>query len=310
IFTESKDEYALVLFGSENTHLRVCEGDFTNIYFHNDDVTTANIDMLKVLENEVGTNMKTTGDFLNALIVAIEFLKVQCDGLDVKELTGKTIILLSNLAGVFNQVDQETLTSIISGLRLLDIDLIVIGPNLTEEPETQEQSQGVDAIKEIVEKASGSSYTFHDALNNLKFFAPKKTQARGQPFNFEIGQDVFIPMQMYVKNSEFSTKMSFETVSKQTNENLHKIRQYRKVGDGTEDVLDEIDEENGNGLPKTTAKIVDKVDIVKGYRYGSTLVAFSGIDMEMSSIKKEGKQLQLLSFTNRENVSQLWILYF
>lgn len=45
---------------------------------------------------------------------------------------------------------------------------------------------------------------------------------------------------------------------------LHKIRQYRKVGDGTEDVLDEIDEENGNGLPKPTAKIVDKVDIVKG----------------------------------------------
>jgi hypothetical protein len=63
---------------------------------------------------------------LNALIVAIEFLKVQCEGLDVKELTGKTIILLSNLAGVFNQVDQETLTSIISGLRLLDIDLIVM----------------------------------------------------------------------------------------------------------------------------------------------------------------------------------------
>ena len=98
--------------------------------------------------------------------------------------------------------------------------LFFSGPNLTEEPETQEQSQGVDAIKEIVEKASGSSYTFHDALNNLKFFAPKKTQARGQPFNFEIGQDVFIPMQMYVKNSEFSTKMSFETVSKQTNENV------------------------------------------------------------------------------------------
>lgn len=64
---------------------------------------------------------------------------------------------------------------------------------------------------------------FSEGLSQLKFFVPKTTQPRGQPFSFELAKDFSIKMQMYIKNVETSMKLSFDPVSKSLDNDQIKV---------------------------------------------------------------------------------------
>lgn len=53
---------------------------------------------------------------------------------------------------------------------------------------------------------------FSESLSQLKFFIPKQTQPRGQPFSLVLAEDFSIDLQMFLKNTETSMKFSFNPV--------------------------------------------------------------------------------------------------
>lgn len=111
--------------------------------------------MLQVLEKEVRTNMKTAGDcklhfiqhiyrvslnsalnFLllprndldtSALIAGLETLRMYCESTPSSKITGKTIVLLSNLSGLDDQAAAtELLKPILTGFNKLGAELLVV----------------------------------------------------------------------------------------------------------------------------------------------------------------------------------------
>uniref|UniRef100_A0A915P2I5 Ku domain-containing protein n=1 Tax=Meloidogyne floridensis TaxID=298350 RepID=A0A915P2I5_9BILA len=167
------------------------------------------------------------------------------------------------------------------------------------------------------------SYNFQESLSKLKFFIPKSLTPRGQPFNFELGKDFSVRVQLYVKNQEVVLQERFDPVSFSSTSTadrleqpqiLKKIRRYETVADHETSIpLAAIDSTPDVSFTSTSTinkalssipsgKLVQKEDIVRGYRYGSTIVTFDKAIQMMSDVPREGKQLQLIQFARKENI--------
>lgn len=77
IFSKPKDEIGLILMGTDSTHnnLNSTLGGYENIS-EAFDVATTNWQMLKILDKEISQN-KSDADWLDAIIVAMDFMKTQ-----------------------------------------------------------------------------------------------------------------------------------------------------------------------------------------------------------------------------------------
>ncbi|KAI1707556.1 ku70/Ku80 beta-barrel domain-containing protein [Ditylenchus destructor] len=318
IFTEASDQFSLIFFGHETTRNDLLP-DYSNVYIHNDEYETAKIEWLKILEREVETNTKCSGDYVSALFVALESLKAHAEYYSPKALT---VTLISNLAGLPEEGEQELMgyvTTLAAGFNTLGAELLVVGPDLSGEPKSDSQRLGFKFITSLLDNISGSSFSFREGLSQLKFFIPKSTQPRGQPFELQLAQDFSIKIQMFVKNTEASMKISFNPVAADApTTQLKKVRRYETAGD-TEGVnvrladIDQMADEEfqagtARGQHVPGAKFVEKEDVIKGYRYGKSLIPFGEADQKVLEYKKEGKQLQLLQFTKLENIQPHFLL--
>ncbi|CAK5019221.1 unnamed protein product [Meloidogyne enterolobii] len=284
LFTDSKDQFSLVFFGHECT----TDDNYSNVYVHNVEFERARVEWLQVFKNEVQTNPKCPGDYLAALFASLEQLKIHGEvGKD--GITEATVTLISNFGGL-NEDDQvfEVLDSVVEAFNTVGAKLLIM-----------------------------------ESLSKLKFFIPKSLTPRGQPFNLELGKDFSVRVQLYVKNQEVVLQERFDPVSFSSTSTadrleqpqiLKKIRRYETVADHETSIpLAAIDSTPDISFTSTSTinkalssmpsgKLVQKEDIVRGYRYGSTIVTFDKAIQMMSDVPREGKQLQLIQFARKENI--------
>ncbi|CAK5078966.1 unnamed protein product [Meloidogyne enterolobii] len=319
LFTDSKDQFSLVFFGHECT----TDDNYSNVYVHNAEFERARVEWLHVFKNEVQTNPKCPGDYLAALFASLEQLKIHGEvGKD--GMTEATVTVISNFGGL-NEDDQvfEVLDSVVEAFNTVGAKLLIIGPDLNNSPISKSQQLGVEFVRSLLPKMDVLSYNFQESLSKLKFFIPKSLTPRGQPFNLELGKDFSVRVQLYVKNQEVVLQERFDPVSFSSTSTadrlelpqiLKKIRRYETVADHETSIpLAAIDSTPDISFTSTSTinkamssmpsgKLVQKEDIVRGYRYGSTIVTFDKAIQMMSDVPREGKQLQLIQFAKKENI--------
>nr|CAD2122359.1 unnamed protein product [Meloidogyne enterolobii] len=319
LFTDSKDQFSLVFFGHECT----TDDNYSNVYVHNAEFERARVEWLHVFKNEVQTNPKCPGDYLAALFASLEQLKIHGEvGKD--GMTEATVTLISNFGGL-NEDDQvfEVLDSVVEAFNTVGAKLLIIGPDLNSSPISKSQQLGIEFVRSLLPKMDVLSYNFQESQSKLKFFIPKSITPRGQPFNLELGKDFSVRVQLYVKNQEVVLQERFDPVSFSSTSTadrleqpqiLKKIRRYETVADHETSIpLAAIDSTPDVSFTSTSTinkalssipsgKLVQKEDIVRGYRYGSTIVTFDKAIQMMSDVPREGKQLQLIQFARKENI--------
>ncbi|XP_070189332.1 uncharacterized protein [Littorina saxatilis] len=184
MFAESKDEIALILFGTTSTDNPLVDGESYEHVSIARPLGVADLDLLQMVQRDIHPG-DTPADFIDAMIVAMDHLQ---SGLQGKRGFGvKRLIVLSDLSSPFGDDQLETFIDVIQGL---NVEVIFIGPDLNDDDDdaggaspraggsgdatpgkekTPQQRAGEAMAKYFIEKSNGASYSFKMALQSLQF---------------------------------------------------------------------------------------------------------------------------------------------
>ncbi|KAK7091978.1 hypothetical protein V1264_009592 [Littorina saxatilis] len=299
MFAESKDEIALILFGTTDTDNPLVDGDsyeHVSIARH---LGVADFDLLQMVQNDIQPG-DTPADFIDAMIVAMDHLE---SGLQGKRGFGsKRLIVLSDLSSPFGDDQLETFIDVI---QKFNVEVNFIGPDLDDNDDdaggagpaeggsgdatpgkdkTPQQRAGEAMAKYIIEKSNGASYSFNEALPALSYFQSRQVRPTAWKCLLEVGPNLKIPINGYIKMKEFKLKQSWKNV-------------YAK------DPSLEIKRERTHHLDDEEETEVDPDDIVEGYCYGSDRVPMTAEDKETMKYQSE-KCFKVLGFTQTEHVKR------
>ncbi|KAK3920864.1 X-ray repair cross-complementing protein 5 [Frankliniella fusca] len=323
IFSKTKDEIGLIFVGSEQTNNQLADGEGYKHIEIAHQLKLANWKMVKsIAQYQKGT--AKSGDWLDALIVAADYLKTATEGKRFKE---KKIVMLTNFC---SDVSDDEVDCIIQGLKEEMVQIIAIGPHIysTESQgsfdqgmKSQEQEEGEKLISRIVPNSVICS--FEDAIPQLAYFEIKKTRPTAWKAEMTIGSTIKIPVKCFLKiaatkpipthdiiiPAEFknpssvssapvlSSSQSSENYGQNSNINLDK---EEESDDGKQFTLiekDRIYQVSGND-----AEAVDAADVIEGYMFGTTIVPVTDDDRPKLAFSSGEKCLSVLGFTKMKNV--------
>ncbi|KAG8178609.1 hypothetical protein JTE90_014200 [Oedothorax gibbosus] len=290
IFSESKDELALLLFGTSKTVNNFADDggyDFSNISII-EDLKPASWELLEQVNTIQGSDISTDNIKENALLAAIQLLQSTANN---KKFFSRRILFLSRFDLPFN---SDKVPEICEGLKLGKIDLNIIGPSsFTEEeisngtcPQTYADHSIADAsgatIKSILKEVNGESYSFSEAIPALIYFQKKKVQSLPWNANLDIGTNLTIPISAYTKVNESKPKSWKPVYARKLNAKLEKKVTYLM-----------------NNEEQTE---VSKDNIIPAFKYGTTLVPYTDEDKQNMDYQSGEKGMKVLGFTKAENV--------
>ena len=295
MFSESKDEIALILFGTPDTDNPLADGEcYENITIAQP-MDVASFELLETVQNNIQPS-NVSADFVDALIVALDHLVSSTQG--KKGFCMKRLILLSDLDGEFG---DDQIDTVIAGIKNSGTELNVIGPSIEEDDDednkpgpsttnghakakTPQQRAGETMLKHILQEVEGECYSFSEALPALSYFQSRHIRQTAWKCLLEITSSLQIPICSYVKMKNFTLKQSWKKVfAKDADETVSTLRTYH--------MNDEEETE------------VEKEDIVEGHRYGNTLVPMSADDKENMKYKAV-KCFKILGFTNEDKIKR------
>ncbi|XP_076326989.1 X-ray repair cross-complementing protein 5-like isoform X2 [Tachypleus tridentatus] len=301
IFSESKDEFALVLLGTEETANNLADtesGEYCHITVAQN-LKQADWKLLQFVQ-DIEVSM-VSADFVDGIIIGMDVLMHQTQG---QKFAGQRLLLFSNFSSEYSpdQVDV-----IINGIKKTGMEVNVIGPTSlghgnkedevghedrnhlrNQKPKTAQQLSGEALLQRILDETNGEAYSFSEALPALTNYQKKNVQSAGWNSPLEIARNLRIPITGYIKASEFKLK-PWKTACAQRPE----VKVLRET---TYHMNDEVQTE------------VLKQDTVLAYRYGTTLVPFSEEDKVNMEYKTGDKGLKVLGFTKQDYVRQHWFL--
>ncbi|XP_002405506.4 X-ray repair cross-complementing protein 5 [Ixodes scapularis] len=282
IFSESKDEIALVVCGSQKTNNSLSSD---NEYTHIDVVANLQPVSFGLLE-KLGSVKSTqhTCDFVDAVVVALDVLMDQTKN---QKFAGRKVVLLSNLGGAFDDSQQNVIAN---GMKNSSLSLTVVCPfdieNGVDDTAKLSPSQrkAVGYVSKILKTVEGDAYTFSQAVPALTTYEKKRVRPTPWNANLEIGPDLSIPISSYIKISEAKPKTWKQCVAQRPDVPVRcDATLYRNDEKETE---------------------VEKAETVAGYRYGTTLVPFSDEDRDSLECTRGGRGLQVLGFTDAANIKR------
>ncbi|XP_065070753.1 X-ray repair cross-complementing protein 5-like [Rhopilema esculentum] len=313
IFSESKDEVAVILFGTDDTKNPLAETlpGYRNITILQE-LGLPNFELLRMLNEDV--NLGTaSGDFIDAIVVAMDHLLTKISG----RKTEPRIVLFSNLASAFG---TDQLESVVKSMKGLKVQLTFIGPDIPEDineidleqnrrkskkdgktsapesnndmpkPLSYQQMKGVKCVSGMLEQVDGEGLSFTEVLPMLSFFQTREvkqtTSFRGP---LEIGDWVKINLFGFIKVKETRVS-SFEPISA--------ISEASKNPGNMS-----ICVERSYHLPDEDLTEVDKKFTANAYKYGKSLVPFGKVDQKLAKLQTE-RCLKLLGFTDRSNINE------
>ncbi|XP_068184537.1 X-ray repair cross-complementing protein 5 [Antennarius striatus] len=302
VFAESKDELALVLFGTDSTNNPLeRDGQYQNISVHRH-LMVPDLELLEEIQHELHPQHQQA-DWVDALVVSMDVLQTETKGMKCDRLN---IVLLTNLN---IQASSDNLDVIIENLKQADITLQFILPFPVEGEEmdggdagnrgpsppgtgkglTSEQKDGLDVVKHIMltldeEEGLDNIHTFRNAIEQLRMFKCIERRPAGWPCQLTIGSCLSIRIVGYKAVCEERIKKTWIRVDAQTN----------RKDDVKRETVYCLDDDSETEVP------VDET--IQGYRYGSDIVPFSKVDQDQMKYKHDGKCFAILGFTNKNLV--------
>ncbi|XP_075964719.1 X-ray repair cross-complementing protein 5-like [Anarhichas minor] len=302
VFAETKDELALVLFGTDSTKNSLeQDGQYQNITVHRN-LMMPDFELLEEIENQIHPESQQA-DWLDALVVCMDLLKTGTQGKTYDRLN------ISLLTDLNTQASSEQLDVIIENLKQADITLQFFLPFLAEEDEegggdpdggsgdhpgagkglSGEQQSGLDMVKHISlsldeEDGLDQIYSFRNAIEQLCMFKRVERRPMAWPCQLTIGSCLPIRIVGYKAVTEEKLKKTWTTVDAQTNKR------------------DDVRRETVYCLDDDNETEVQKDDTIQGFRYGSDIVPFSKVDQEQMKYKHDGKCFAVLGFAKENSV--------
>ncbi|NXM15672.1 XRCC5 protein, partial [Ploceus nigricollis] len=307
VFAESKDEVAVVLFGTNGTRNGLASEDqYQNITVHRS-LMLPDFDLLEDIQNVMKAGSKQA-DFLDAIIVCMDLLQKQTIG---KKYEKRHIELFTDLN---SPVSEDQLGIIIANLKKTGISLQFFLPFPVSVDDgsgdtsasvhahmhrnsfpikglTEQQKQGIDVVRKLMytldeEGGLEEIYTFRESLERLSIFKKIERKPMPWPCQLTIGPNLSIRIVAYKSVTEEKVKKLWAIVDAKTlrKEDVQKETVY---------CLNDDDETE-----------VQKDDTIQGFRYGSDIVPFSKEDEEQMKYKTEGKCFSVLGFTRSSQIQR------
>uniref|UniRef100_A0A8D2NL20 X-ray repair cross-complementing protein 5 n=1 Tax=Zosterops lateralis melanops TaxID=1220523 RepID=A0A8D2NL20_ZOSLA len=305
IFAESKDEVAVVLFGTNGTcNSLASEDQYQNITVHRS-LKLPDFDLLEDIQNVIKAGSKQA-DFLDAIIVSMDLLQKQTIG---KKYEKRHIELFTDLN---SPVSEDQLGIIIANLKKTGTSLQFFLPfpasvddgsgdasasvhahmhrnTFPRKSLTEQQKQGIDVVRKLMytldeEGGLEEIYTFRESLERLSMFKKIERKPMPWPCQLTIGPNLSIRIVAYKSVTEEKVKKLWSIVDAKT---------FRK---------EDVQKETVYCLNDDDETEVQKDDIIQGYRYGSDIVPFSKEDEEQMKYKTEEKCFSVLGFTRSSQV--------
>lgn len=311
---KNKDEAALILFGTDGTSngLNDQAGEGYDHITLAKEMDVMDLPMLQFINNQIVPG-HSHGDFIDALVVALDHLHTKCMGRKMEQ----KIILFSNMASEFA---PDQLDAIINGIKANDVNLIFVGPEVNDEGHEDEnvgdgtanedganhrrnnnqdgnmkelssqQKQGINCIRHVLDQVDGEGMSISEVLPLLSFFEKRRrklvTTFRGP---IEIGSDLKINTYAYVKTSQerpASWKKLSALAEQAANRDTMKVETERTFYRNDENQTE-----------------VDKDNTTQAYRYGKTLVPMTSDDQKTLKLQTT-KGCLVLGFTSRDNIER------
>ncbi|XP_070771281.1 X-ray repair cross-complementing protein 5 [Enoplosus armatus] len=302
VFAETKDELALVLFGTDSTKNSLDQdGQYQNITVHRH-LMVPDFELLEEIENQIHPEGQQA-DWLDALVVCMDLLQTETKG---KKCDRLNIVLLTDLN---TQASSEQLDIIIENLKKAGITLQFFLPFPVEDDEegggdanrrgpghpgtgkglSREQKDRLDMVKHIMlsldeEDGLDEIYSFRNAIEQLCMFKRIERRPMAWPCQLTIGSSLPIRIVGYKAVTEERLKKMWTTVDAQTTQK------------------DDVKRETVYCLDDDNETEVQKDDTIQGFRYGSDIVPFSKVDQDQMKYKHDGKCFAVLGFTKQSMV--------
>lgn len=302
VFAETKDELALVLFGTDGTKNTLANDDqYQHITVHRR-LMIPDFEFLEEIANQIQPENQQA-DWLDALVVCMDLLQTETKGKKYERLI---IALLTDLS---TQASPDNLDIIVENLKKAGITLQFFLPFPAEDnggdrgdgdrgasghPGTgkglsQEQQQGLDMVKHIMlcldeEDGLNEVYSFRNALEQLRMFKRIERKPMAWPCQLTIGSLLSIRIVGYKAVTEEKLKKMWITVDAQSHEK------------------EDVKKETVYCLDDDNETEVQADDTIQGFRYGSDIVPFSKVDQDQMKYKHDGKCFAVLGFTKQNNI--------
>ncbi|XP_041471452.1 X-ray repair cross-complementing protein 5-like [Lytechinus variegatus] len=300
VFSESKDEVALILFGTPGSANKL---DYDNITVERP-FRLADLDLIQHIRSNIQPSQES-GDFVDALIVAMDIIH---DAISDKssKFTKNRIILFSDLGGEFADDKLQNVTDSLKAMKT-EVNMIGLqfdsldggsgdGGDARDQPSTSrglgsrkqktpQQRAGERLVLSIVEEVNGAIYSFDEVIPAVTMFEKRAVRPTPWKVNLEVGSELKIPVSGFLKVKEASPKSWKSTFHKGAREFTPQTIRSQHLND---------DEETE----------VEKDDQVEGYRYGNDIIPISEEDKKNMDYKKPGKVMQVLGFTKDSRIKR------
>ena len=320
LFAESKDEIAVVMFGSEDTNNNL---SYENINVLERGLAPADWELVSFLREHVsGTNLEP--DWMDGVIVALDFLKTASEN---KKYTALKIVLFSEV-GCPSSIDQEQLEFIINGIKNLEnVDFSFFGPEWADhlfddddsqngadseapepdpdlpstsrgeptkgswknqmyksKPKTRIQGENENFLKALVNVSEGFSGSLNFVVESFIFKNKKGKKPTGWKVCFTLGPDIRINTTGYVLVRRENPKQWKRCLAKGGDEEELRPQTHYQREKG--DRLEEVEQE----------------DVVMGYRYGNEIVSLTEQDEAAAKFEGGPKSMSLFGFLSRDQI--------
>ncbi|NXA25360.1 XRCC5 protein, partial [Ibidorhyncha struthersii] len=305
VFAESKDEVAVVLFGTAGTRNALANGDqYQNITVHRS-LMLPDFDLLEDIQDGIKPGSEQA-DFLDAIIVCMDLLQNETLG---KRYEKRHIELFTDLSSL---VSEDQLEIIIANLKKTGISIQFFLPFPVEVGDgdtsasvhsqmhrnsfpskglTEQQKEGIVVVRKLMhtldeEGGLEEIYTFRESLERLSMFKKIERRPMAWPCQLTIGSNLSIRIVAYKSITEEKVKKIWTVVDAKT---------HRK---------DDVQKETVYCLNDDDETEVQKDDTIQGFRYGSDIVPFSKEDEEQMKYKTEAKCFSVLGFSRSSQIQR------
>ncbi|KAM6348354.1 X-ray repair cross-complementing protein 5 isoform 4-T4 [Alca torda] len=307
VFAESKDEVAVVLFGTGGTRNALASGDqYQNITVHRS-LMLPDFDLLEDIQDTIKPGSEQA-DFLDAIIVCMDLLQNETLG---KKYEKRHIELFTDLS---SPVSEDQLEIIIANLKKTGISIQFFLPfpvdvddgggdtsasersqmhrnSFPKKALTEQQKEGINVVRKLMhtlDEGGGLEeiYTFRESLERLSMFKKIERRPTAWPCQLTIGSNLSIRIVAYKSVTEEKVKKIWTVVDAKT---------LRK---------DDVQKETVYCLNDDDETEVQKDDTIQGFRYGSDIVPFSKEDEEQMKYKTEAKCFSVLGFSRSSQIQR------
>uniref|UniRef100_A0A663N2F5 X-ray repair cross-complementing protein 5 n=1 Tax=Athene cunicularia TaxID=194338 RepID=A0A663N2F5_ATHCN len=310
VFAESKDEVAVVLFGTNGTRNDLASGDqYQNITVYRS-LMLPDFDLLEDIQDVIKPDSEQA-DFLDAIIVCMDLLQKETIG---KKYEKRHIEVFTDLN---SPLSEDQLEIIIANLKKTGISLhhffkgkllfflnnelgVDTGASVHSHMHrnsfprkclTEQQKEGIDVVRKLMhtldeEGGLEEIYTFRESLERLSMFKKIERRPMAWPCQLTIGSNLSIRIVAYKSITEEKVKKMWTVVDAKT---------LRK---------DDVQKETVYCLNDDDETEVQKDDTIQGFRYGSDIVPFSKEDEEQMKYKTEAKCFSVLGFSRSSQIQR------